>query len=112
QNQILSYQEVVNSNKSFVQSIIRKDINPANPGTVCGNRDVLDFPLFFALRDNLTNNGTVNNWHNIVGASIDSQDDGIANNGSQGVAFVISHDDGGPYMSNVPHAFLLMRPGN
>jgi alpha-amylase len=112
QRQVFSFQEAYSGDKAFLQTFIRKDINPANPGTVGGNRDVLDFPLFFALRDNLTSNGAVNNWHNIAGASVDSQDDGNANNGSQGVAFVISHDDGGPYMSNVAHAFVLMRPGN
>src|SRR5947207_10989173 len=36
----------------------------------------------------------------------------MANNGSQGVEFAISHDDGGAYLSNVAHAFVLMRPGN
>jgi len=51
------------------------------------------------------NNGTINNWHNIANAA-------LANNGSQGVEFVISHDDGGAYLSNVAHAFVLMRPGN
>ncbi|HEV8291631.1 MAG TPA: hypothetical protein VGP94_06890, partial [Tepidisphaeraceae bacterium] len=112
QRQVFSFQEAYSGDKAFLQTFVRKDINPATPGVIGGNRDVLDFPLFFALRDNLTNNGTINNWHNIHNASVDSQDDGLANNGSQGVAFVISHDDGGPYMSNIAHAFVLMRPGN
>jgi hypothetical protein len=47
-----------------------------------------------------------------VGASQDSQDDNIANNGSQGVAFVQSHDSFGPYLGNVAYAYTLMRPGN
>src|SRR5262245_55066050 len=111
-NNVFSFSEVFDGNKSFLQSFIRKDINPNDPGRVGGNRDVLDFPLFFALRDNLTGNGLANDWHNVVNASQDSQDDGLANNGSQGVAFVSSHDSDGPYLSNVAYACTLIRPGN
>src|SRR5262249_10955257 len=53
-----------------------------------------------------------NDWRNVVNASLDYQDDGLANNGSQGVAFVSSHDDFGPYLDNVAYAYALMRPGN
>src|SRR5262249_6801013 len=83
-----------------------------DPGRIGGNRDVLDFPLFFALQGNLTSNGFTNDWRNIVNASQDSQDDGLANNGSQGVALVSSHDSFGPYLSNVAYAYTLLRPGN
>lgn len=112
QQNIFSFSEVYDGNKPFLQSYIRKDINPSTPGVIGGNRDVLDFPLFFAMRDNLTSNGLVNSWFNIVNASIDVQDDGYANNGSQGVAFVHSHDNGGAALNNVAHAYMLMRPGN
>jgi glycosidase len=115
QKQVFSYLEAYTGDKAHLQSLTRKDFNPADPGRVAGNRDVLDFPLFFAMRDNLTGNGAANNWHRIRGASQDVNDDGLTN-GSQGVAFVSSHDDGGPgesaYLSNVAHAFVLMRPGN
>lgn len=112
QPQVFSFSEVFDGNRDFLQQFIRKDIDPHDPGRVGGNRDVLDFPLFFAMRDNLTANGFVNDWRNIVGASQDVRDDGLANNGSQGVAFVGSHDVHGPYLSNVAHAYALMRPGN
>jgi Ca2+-binding RTX toxin-like protein len=112
QPHVFSFSEVFDGNKAFLQSFIRKDINPGDPGRIGGNRDVLDFPLFFALRDNLTSDGLINDWRNIVNASQDSQDDGLANNGSQGVAFVSSHDESGPYLSNVAYAHALMRPGN
>jgi glycosidase len=112
QRQVFSFLEAYTGDKDQLQSLTRKDINPANPGVIGGNRDVLDFPLFFALRDNLTANGTTNNFHNIRAASQDSRDDGLANNGSQAVAFAASHDDGGVYLSNVAHALVLMRPGN
>jgi exo-beta-1,3-glucanase (GH17 family) len=112
QPNVFSFSEVFDGSKSYLQTFIRKDINPSDPGRVGGNRDVLDFPLFFALRDNLTGNGFQNDWANIVGASQDSQDDGLANNGSQAVSFVSSHDEFGPYLSNVAYAYTLLRPGN
>lgn len=122
------FSEVADSNKGLLQSYIRQDlpdksaISPSNT-TVGGNRDVLDFPLFWAMKDNLTSNGFANNWHNIRGASQDSNDrPGINGNpgssevwhtdGSQGVAFVQSHDDTGAYLENVAYAYTLMRPGN
>src|SRR5262249_59358853 len=57
-------------------------------------------------------NGLQNDWRRVVNASQDFQDDGIANNGSQGVAFVQSHDQPGAYLENVAYAYMLMRPGN
>jgi alpha-amylase len=109
---VFTFGEAYDGDKNFLQTFIRKDINPADPGRVGGNRDVLDMPLFFAIRSNLTENGLNNDWRNVVNASQDSRDDGNANNGSQGVAFVTSHDDGGEYLSNVAHAYTMMRPGN
>jgi hypothetical protein len=111
QRQVFSFGEAFTSDQNLLQSLVRKDINPASPGTVGGNRDVLDFPLFFALRDNLTGNGVQNSWYNVRNASFDVHDDG-AHNGSQGVTFVSSHDDNGAYLSNVAHAYTLMLPGN
>src|SRR5262249_15111491 len=99
-------------NKALLQQYIRKDINPNDPGRIGGNRDVLDFPLYFALQQNLTGNGLQNDWRNVVGASQDSQDDGLANNGSQGVSFVSNQDVFAPYLGNVAYAYTLTRPGN
>ncbi len=112
QEPIFGFSEVYDGDKGLLQQYVRKDINPADPGTVGGNRDVLDFPLFFALQGNLTGNGYQNNWYNVVNASIDSQDDGLANNGSEGVSFVSSADNGPPYLSNVAYAYTLTHPGN
>ncbi|HRK30156.1 MAG TPA: PEP-CTERM sorting domain-containing protein [Tepidisphaeraceae bacterium] len=113
-NHVFSFSEVFDGSRSFQQQFIRKDINNVDPGRIGGNRDVLDFPLYFAMRDNLTSNGLQNDWRNIKNASQDVQDDGLANNGSQGVAFVQSHDSGGapPALSSVAYAYTLMRPGN
>ncbi len=99
QPQVFSFSEVFDGSHDFLQQFVRKDIEPGDPGRVGGNRDVLDFPLFFAMRDNLTANGFTNDWRNIVNASQDVRDDGFANNGSQGVAFVGSHDEPGPYLT-------------
>jgi alpha-amylase len=104
---IFSFSEVYDGNRSFLQTFIRKDINPADPGRVGGNRDVLDFPLYFAIHDNLTNNGLQNDWRNVVGAGMDAQ-----NHGAQGVSFVSNHDVFAPYLGNVAYAYTLMRPGN
>lgn len=79
---------------------------------VGGNRDALDLPLYFALKQNLSGNGFQNDWRDVKNASFDINDDGLANNGSQGVGHVQSHDEPGPDLSNVAHAFVLMRPGN
>jgi glycosidase len=116
---VFMFSEVLDGNQGLLQSYIRQDlpnptaISPANT-TVAGNRDALDFPLFYAMRDNLSSNGLANNWHQIRNASQDTHDDG-QNNGSQGVSFVDSHDnlDGGfPHLKNVAYAYTLMRPGN
>ena len=109
---VFSFSEVFDGDKGFQQTKIRNDIDPGDPGRIGGNRDVLDFPLSFALNANLTGNGFTNDWRNIKNASQDVQDDGFANNGSQGVAFVDSHDEHGPELSSVAYAYVLMRPGN
>jgi len=108
---VFSWCEVYDGNKGYLQTFVKKTIDPADPGRVGGNRDTLDFPLYFALRDNLTSNGYQNNWYNVRDATLDVHDDG-RHNGSQGVLFVQSHDDGGPYLGNVAHAYVLMHPGN
>jgi glycosidase len=112
QEPVFSFSEVFDGDKALLQQYVRKDINPADPGRIGGNRDVLDFPLYFALDNNLTGNGLQNNWSNVVNASQDGQDDGLANNGSQGVSFVSNQDVTRPYLDNVAYAFTLMRPGN
>jgi len=121
---VFSFSEVLDGNTGFVQSFVNKGLpNPAAiaPGdnTVRGNRDALDFPLSFALRNNLSDNGFANNWHGIRNASLDNADDGLIN-GSSGVLFVDSHDDqnggaagdGTPFLDKVAYAYTLMRPGN
>jgi hypothetical protein len=105
QEQVFSFGEVFDGNRSFIQQFIRKDINPSDPGTIGGNRDALDFPLYFALSNNLTANGLQNDWRNVVGAS-------LASDGSQGVSFVSSADSFAPRLDNVGYAYTLMRPGN
>lgn len=116
---VYSFGEILDGNREFLQTFINSSLpNPsaidAGDFEVKGNRDALDFPLFFALRGNLTGNGLANNWHAIRNASQDLQDDGL-HNGSQGVSFVDSHDNlagGFPFLKNVAYAYTLMRPGN
>jgi alpha-amylase len=74
-----------------------------------GNRDVLDFPLFFAMNDVL-NGGGFGDMRNLENASVDAID-GNANDGSAGVQFVSSHDNGAPAMDNLGYAHILTRAG-
>ncbi|MEA3367864.1 MAG: hypothetical protein U9R68_07105, partial [Planctomycetota bacterium] len=112
QRHVFSFSEVYDGNKDYLQTFIKKTIDPANPGVIGGNRDTLDFPLYFALKDNLEHTGTANCWQNIRDASLDTHDDGL-HNGSQGVMFVQSHDDQAPCaLENVAYAYTLMHPGN
>ena len=112
QEQIFGFSEAYDGNQGYLQTLVNKSANPnGNPGVIGGNRDVLDFPLFFALRDNLTGNGFNNTWYNIQNASFDLNDDGLRN-GSQGVKFVQSADNPAPTLGNVAYAYTLLTPGN
>jgi hypothetical protein len=107
---VFQFQEVFNGDPNFLQTFIRKSAAPGD--TTNPNRDVLDFPMWFAMRNGLSANDSQNNWYNIRNASQDNRDDGLANNGSQSIGFVVNHDEGGVHLSNVAHAWILMRPGN
>lgn len=74
-----------------------------------GNRDVLDFPLFFALGNVLNANG-LGDMRQLEYASVDGMD-GNANDGTYGVSFVQSHDSFGPSLDNLAYAFILTRTG-
>jgi hypothetical protein len=100
---VFAFGEFLDANVGLVQQTIKKDAN--------ANRDALDFAMHYALKNNLTGNGLNNDWRNIVGSTQDAGD-GYANDGSQGVAFDTSHDDGGAFLSSVANAYLMMRPGN
>ena len=109
---VFSYSEVYDGDKEVLLSYVRKNIDPGDPGRIGGNRDVLDFSAFFAMRDNLSSPGTANAWFNVRDSLLDLHDDGL-HNGSAGVLFVRSHDDLGPSgLGNVAHALTLMYPGN
>lgn len=61
QKQIFSYCEAFDGNIPFLQTFVKKTINPNDPGRIGANRDTLDFPFFFAIQANLTGNGIANN---------------------------------------------------
>ena len=109
---VFSYSEVFTNDKGTLLPYVKKNIDPADPGRIGGNRDVLDFSAFFAMRDNLSSAGTANAWYNVRDSLLDLYDDGL-HNGSAGVLFVRSHDEYGPTsLGNVAHAMTLMYPGN
>jgi alpha-amylase len=115
QQNVFTFSEVFTSNVATIQQYISKSAlsNPA--GTVGGDRDALDFPLYFSMTSNLSGNGTFgsgqNNWNNVVKSSLDFGDDGLLN-GSSGVKFVSDQDVPAPVLSNVAYAYTLMLPGN
>lgn len=115
QENVFSFSEVYTSNISTIEQYISKTAltNPA--GTVGGDRDALDFPLYFAMATNLSGSGAFgsgqNNWYNMVNSSLDYADDGLLN-GSQGVKFVNDQDVPAPVLANVAYAYTLMMPGN
>jgi hypothetical protein len=113
QESIFSFSEVFDSSQSLLQSYVNKNSSSAANvyQAVVGNRDVYDFPLLFAMQNNLTGTTSNNNWNNVVGASIDLNDDGLLN-GSQGVKFVQSQDSAPPALSSVAYAYTLLLPGN
>ncbi len=82
-------------------------------GGVTGNRDGLDFQLYYALRDMLNANG-FGNWSSVVNASFDGYFDGNANNGNFAVTFAENHDAGQPLPSPglLAYAYILMRAGS
>ena len=109
--QIFSFSEVYDSSFATNQAYIAKP-NPSAPANeVQSDRDVEDYPLYFAMAANLTSSTSSNNWYNVYQASIDVNDDGLMN-GSQGVKFVSNQDVTAPALSNVASAYTLMLPGN
>lgn len=109
---VFSYSEVYDANPAVLLPHVKKNINPNDIGRIGGNRDTLDFKLYFALKENLESTGTANAWQNIKNASLDVSDDGL-HNGSAGVTFIQSHDVYKPYaLADVAQAYTLMLPGN
>lgn len=96
-----SFGEVFDGNFGLLASYTRKD--------GFGNRDVLDFPLFFRMRDVLSANG-FGDMRALEFASFDGSD-GNANDGTRGVQFVSSHDNGPPSADNIAYAHILTRAG-
>jgi hypothetical protein len=91
---------------------VKKTINHADPGRVGGNRDTLDFKLYFALKNELETTGTAGAWQRIKDAALDMSDDGL-HNGSAGVSFMQNHDVFKPFaLEHVAQAYTLMTPGN
>jgi alpha-amylase len=112
QKDVFCYSEVYDANPAVLLPHVRKDINHADPGRIGGNRDTLDFKLYFALKENLENTATPNAWQTIKNAALDVADDGL-HNGSAGVTFIQSHDVFKPFaLEHVAQAYALMMPGN
>jgi hypothetical protein len=112
QEQVFGFSEVFDGSIPYLDSFVNKSINPNTPNVVGGNRDVLNFPAFFAMQTDLSGNGIQNSWQDLLSKDqLDQSDDGLLN-GSVGVRFVSSGDNGPPSLGNVAYAYSLMLPGN
>ena len=111
-NHVFTYSEVFDGNPAILMPHIKKTINPADPGRIGGNRDTLDFKLYFALKDNLEQTGVQGAWDRIKNAALDMVDDGL-HNGSAGVSFAHNHDVFKAFaLEHVAQAYTLLMPGN
>lgn len=109
-----SFGESIMSNAEMAAFVCKGATGNCNTaGGVTGNRDALDFQLYYALRDMLNANG-FGHWSSVVGASFDGQFDGDANDGDFGVMFAENHDTGQPLPSPgmLAYAYVLMRAGS
>jgi len=112
QNHVWTYSEVFDANPAILLPHVKKTINNADPGRIGGNRDTLDFKLYFALKDSLEQAGVPGAWQRIKDAALDMSDDGL-HNGSAGVSFTHNHDVFKPFaLEHVAQAYTLMMPGN
>ena len=109
---VFTYSEVFDANPAILLPHVKKTVNPADPGRIGGNRDTLDFKLYFALKENLEQTATGGAWQRIKDAALDMSDDRL-HNGSAGVTFTHNHDVFKPFaLEHVAQAYTLMMPGN
>jgi hypothetical protein len=112
QNNVFTYSEVFDSNPAVLLPHVKKNINAGDPGRIGGNRDTLDFRLYFALKDSLEQTGVGGAWQRIKDNALDFADDRL-HNGSAGVTFIQSHDVFKPFaLEHVAQTYTLMMPGN
>ncbi len=116
QEKVFSFSEVYDSSGSLLTSYVNKSIYSSG-SNVGGNRDVEDYPLYFAMDSNLSGNTSQNSWYNVVSASIDCYDPSngtqdLTPSGATGVKFVANQDVGAPTLDSVAYAYTLMMPGN
>lgn len=112
-----SFVEAVESNSQTIRWMRRGPGIYGGPGVPgagesFGNRDGLDLNGAGQLRDIVDADGA-GSWNNVLGASLDTQDDGYQN-GSIGVRHVNSHDNAiwSGENDTVAFAFALMMPGH
>jgi hypothetical protein len=110
---VFSFSEIYDSSDSLLNSYVSKSIYSGG----IGNRDVEDYPLYFAMASNLTGTTSSNNWYNVVSASVDCYDPAngtqdLTPSGNTGVKFVSNQDVDGISLSSVAYAYILMMPGN
>jgi hypothetical protein len=112
QSDVFTYSEVFDADPAVLLPHVKKTIVRGDPGRIGGNRDTLDFKLYFALKENLERAAVPGAWQRIKDAALDVADDGL-HNGSAGVTFTQNHDVFKPFaLEHVALAYTLMMPGN
>jgi hypothetical protein len=111
--QVFSFGEVYDSSNALLESYVDKSIYSGS----IANRDVEDYPLYWAMAANLTGTTSNNNWYNVVSASVDCYDPSngsqdLTPSGNTGVKFVSNQDVDGISLDSVAYAYILMMPGN
>lgn len=96
-----SFNEALDTNYALLNGYRRMD--------GYGNRDNLDFPLFYALRDVFSANG-LGNIGELRFRTYDSTD-GNPLDGTAGVMMVSTHDEDNVGWSDTAHAYILTRAG-
>ncbi|MBX7247319.1 MAG: hypothetical protein K1X53_17625 [Candidatus Sumerlaeaceae bacterium] len=96
-----SFGENFDTNFANLNNYVRKD--------GFGNRDTLDFPIYYAMQSVFDGVG-FNSMAGLEYASYDGSD-GNYNDGTRGVMFAGSHDNFGPAFDNDAYAHILTRAG-
>ena len=70
QSDVFTYSEVFDANPAILLPHVKKTINHADPGRIGGNRDTLDFKLYFALKEKSQRTGVGDAWQRIKDAAL------------------------------------------
>ena len=113
QNDVFTYSEVYDSNPAVLLPHVKKNINHGDPGRIGGNRDTLDFKLYFELKNNLEQTGVPGAWQRIKDARPGLLRRSHAQRiGGRHVSSRVTTYSNRFALEHVAQAYTLMMPGN